>query len=301
MSTPITETEHRHFPYSAVPGRERLVWPGNARIAVPVFLHFECMDFDAAPATVQDTRWKERRQPDVRLYTWHEYGNRVAIFRVLDLLDRHGLRVTVAANALACERYPFLVKAFLERGYEIAAHGIAANRMISSAMPEDEEHAFIQETLARIHQACGVRPVGWISQDHGESRRTPAHLAQLGIRYVADWPNDDQPYRMPGAGGLVSLPAAGEWDDLKLLWDRRLQAWRFPEMINDALDQLDAEGAGTGRYFALSLHPWLIGAPHRITYLEQTLKALSARRAIWNAAAGDIASHAFPPDQSQIP
>jgi allantoinase len=290
------DADHAHFTYSALPTRAPLIWPGNASIAVPIILHFECMAFDAPAGSVQDTRWNERRQPDLRLCAWYEYGNRVAMYRVLELLDRYGLRATVAANALACERYPSLIDLFQARGYEIVAHGMAANQMVSSAMSENTERTFIVETLDRIESACATRPAGWISQDFGESRRTPALLAECGIQYIADWPNDDQPYRMEGAAGLISLPAPGEWDDQRLLWDRKVQAWHYPRIVSDALDTLEAEAhrLATGRYFALSLHPWLIGAPHRVAYLEQTLAALAARSEIWNAAAKDIAAHACP-------
>jgi allantoinase len=193
MTNQARNADHKHFSHSALPTRERLIWPGQALVAVPIILHFECMAFDAPPESIQDTRWKERRQPDLRLCAWYEYGNRVAMFRVLDLLDRYGLRVTVAANALACERYPLLVDTFITRGYEIAAHGVAANQMISSAMSEEAERAFILDALARIQTICGTVPTGWIGQDFGESFRTPAMLAERGMQYVADWPNDDQP------------------------------------------------------------------------------------------------------------
>lgn len=236
------EREHSLFPYSPIPARSSLRLPGDAKVALSIVLHFECMDFDIAAETAKDPRWRERVQPDPRHFSWYEYGNRVAIFRILDLLDRLELRVTVAANALACERYPYLVGEFLRRGYEIAAHGHAANSMISSAMPVEVERDLIDDVVSRIEECCELPVEGWISQDYGQSFSSPRLLAEAGLKYMIDWPNDDHPFAMTGAGGIVSIPAAFELDDMRLFIERKVQAWRYPEMVADAVTCLLGEG-----------------------------------------------------------
>ena len=283
--------EQPHFPNSVLPSRRPLRWPGGAAIALTIFLHFEAVDIDPPRGTVADPRWRERATPDVRLLSFHEYGHRVAIFRVLDLLDRLDLKVTVAGNALAFERYPYLVEAFRRRGYDLAARGPSANFMLSSALTRDAERAAIADTLTRIQAATGLKPVGWVGQDFGESTNTPALLAQAGLRYVSDWPNDDQPFAMTGAEGLVSVPVPYELDDMRLFIERRLQAWHFPPMLHAALDRLAEEGTEQGRCMPLSIHPWVFGAPHRIRYLEEALTAASRRPDIWPATAADVAAH----------
>lgn len=281
--------DHALYPYLPFPKRPRLQWPDNARIALCLFLYFEHMDFNAANDAVRDPRWKDRFERDFRIYSWYEYGNRVGIFRILDLLDRYGLKVTVAANAQACERCPYLVESFRKRGYEIAAHGIAANAMISSRMSEAEERAALEEAISRVTVATGARPTGWIGQDYGESPRTPQLLADMGMTYLADWPNDDQPYRMSVGADFVSIPNQVEWDDMKLLWDRRLQMPRYPQIVGDAFDRLYEEGAETGRFFGLNIHPWLLGSAHRIGYIEKVIEAIAAKSGIWQTTAGEVA------------
>jgi len=292
MTTAIgpAQGEHRLFDYSPLPSHPELIWPGKARLALPIVVHFECMDFDAAPDAVRDPRWRERIQPDPRHYSWYEYGNRVAIFRILDSLDRLGLTATIAANALACERYPYLVERFLKRGYEFAAHGHAANGMISSALSLDQERDAVGEAIRRIETSTNARVAGWIAQDFGESTHTPQVLRDAGLTYVADWPNDDQPYLMTGAGGLVSIPAAFEWDDMRLFMERRMQAWRYPEIVGDAFRRLYAEGETHPGVLPISIHPWVFGAPHRVRYLEETLKAIVSQGSVWNATTGQIAN-----------
>ena len=287
---PPRDGEHALFAASNIASRPQLPWPAGTRVALLLVLHLECMDFDAPPETTADPRWRERVWPDPRLQSWYEYGNRVAIFRVLDLLDRLGLKATVAANALACERYPSLVERLVARGFEIAAHGPAANRMISDKLDEAAERQLIGETLARIEATTGSRPQGWIAQDFGESPGTPKLLAEAGLRYLADWPNDDEPYAMEGAGGIVSLPAAYELDDLRLFIERRLQAWRYPPLIRDAFATLSAEGATRPRVLPLSIHPWVFGAPHRLRHLAEALTFLAGQDGLWSARALDLAA-----------
>jgi allantoinase len=283
--------DHAHYAYSPMPKRPTIVWPNGAHLAVCIYLYFEFLEFDQPPGIVRDPRLRSRPRPDCREFSWYEYGNRVGVFRILDALDRYGFKATVAANAEACQRFPYLVDAFRRRGYEIAAHGITASRMVSSAMSDVEERAFIAESLSAVETATGVRPKGWFSQDYNESSRTPTLLAEADLSYLCDWPNDDQPYLMTTVPDLVSLPNHAQWDDLLLLWDRRIQVPRYPAIVGEAFHCLLQEGAASGRFFSLGVHPWLMGAPHRMRYFESALANISAARPIWQATAGEVADH----------
>jgi allantoinase len=291
MSTRQIGMDHSLYRYSAIPRREPLRWPGGARLAICVYLYFEYMEFDQPRNIVRDPRLKDRPRPDCREYSWYQYGNRVGIFRIIELLDRYGIKATVAANSEAVVRFPYLVEAFAKRGYEFAAHGSTASRMITSRMSDEEERAAIASDLDRIERSTGSRPVGWIGQDYAESPRTPSILSKLGLRYLADWPNDDQPFLMLVGQQIVSLPNHVQWDDLHLLWDRRLQMPRYPQIVGEAFDRLYEEGATSGRFFDLGIHPWLLGAPHRIRYLDIVLAKLAETPHIWQTVAADVAKH----------
>lgn len=47
----------------------------------------------------------------MRTYTQREYGNRVGIFRVMDALDRRGIRATFVIDAVVAQHYPVLLEA----------------------------------------------------------------------------------------------------------------------------------------------------------------------------------------------
>ena len=280
------------YDYSPFPARPKLAWPGNARVGFFVLLHLEYWELIPDESSHRDPRHVGEFGsfvPDYRTWTQREYGNRAGIFRVLDVLDRYQVRAGVAVNAVAAERYPYLVEQFRKRRYEFIAHGHSANRMITSKMGEAEERAEIAGCLDAIEKAAGVRPAGWLGQDYGESQRTPGLLAEAGIEYVLDWPNDDQPYVMKTAPApLVSLPNQPEWDDVQQVILRRIPLPRYADMVGEAFELLHQEG---GQVFNLSVHPWVMGVPHRIKYLDEALRRVERFGNVWQATPGEIAAH----------
>ena len=99
-----------------------------------------------------------------------------------------------------------LVKEGQSRGAEFIAHGLSRRHIIHIGMSEDEECQYIRASIAAVERATGTRPVGWSGPDFQETPNTPNLLAAEGIRYVCDWGNDEQPYRMtPQTGELYSL------------------------------------------------------------------------------------------------
>jgi allantoinase len=286
--------DHALYAHAPFPDRPQLAWPGGARLALCVFLYVEHWELDPPKGAIYDQRHDGPlggSYPNYKVHTQFEYGNRVGIFRILDALERHRVPITVAVNAGACAAYPPLMRELTRRDCEFAAHGAFATRLLSSRMSEIEERAAINESIDTIEQAVGRRPRGWIGQDFGESTRTPRLLAEAGLSYVADWTNDDQPYFMNTTLPLVSIPNQAEWDDVQIVWHRKVHPAVHRDGVIEAFERLYQEGASTGMLFGLHLHPWLIGRPHRIGYLEEMLTRLTARRDVWMTTAGAVADH----------
>jgi allantoinase len=285
--------DHELYRFSALPLRPRFQWPNGASAAFHVTLTIEHWELTPPPGSVKDQRFLSEfgpYEPDYRTWTQREYGNRVGIFRVLDMLDRHAIRASVAIGASACERYPALVAEVTRRGFEVLAHGTHATRIISSKMTDAEQRATIAASIEAVTRATGSTPKGWLSQDQGEAQNTPALLAEAGIDYLVDWSNDDQAYLMHP--GLVSIPHQIEWDDIVLFWLRRVETWRYPDLVEEAARRLADEGAISGRNFGLSIHPWLFGMAHRIRYLDEALRRLRNIDGLWQATTGEIAAWA---------
>ncbi len=292
MSTRRPGMDNPYYAYAPMPARPRLSWPNGASVAFWVLLHLEYWELDPPKEAVRDPRFVSEFGnffPDYRSWSQREYGNRVGIFRILEVLDRYGVKATVAAGSAACVRYPALIAEFSRRGYELVAHGSHATRLISSRMSEAEECAFIADAIQAVARAVGKVPRGWLGQDHGESARTPRLLAEAGIDHLLDWANDDQPYAMRVGPPLIAIPNQVEWDDVQLFWLRRVDSWRYPALVGEAIEVLDKEGEHSGRSFGLSLHSWLFGMAHRIRYLEEALGRVTAHRALWQARTSEIA------------
>jgi peptidoglycan/xylan/chitin deacetylase (PgdA/CDA1 family) len=285
--------DHEHYDWSPLSKRGALRWPDNARVALCVIVNLEHMEWRPPEGSYQLPSLAggldPRPFPDYARLSHREYGHRVGIFRVLDVLERHRIPPTVAMDVLTAEHYPYLVRHCRQGGCEIIGHGISVSRMITSRMSEAEERQYLQEAVDRLTRAVGTTPVGWLGPEYGESARTPQLLAEIGMRYVCDWPNDEQPYRMTARQGeLFALPIMLELDDVNALWYRRLAIDRYAELLVESFERLYRDGAHSGRLLVLNLHPWLIGQPFRIGYLERALGAMVRRQGVWAANGATI-------------
>ena len=286
--------DHDHYEYYPLNGtRPALRWPNDCRVALCVVVSLDIMEWvtpqDGYQLPTLAGGYGPSPFPDVTRWSHREYGHRVGVFRLLDMLEKHGIKPTVAMDALTAENYPFLVDHCQSRGCEIIAHGISASRMITSQMGEEQEREYIASSLARLAGATGSPARGWLGQEYGESERTPQLLAEAGIDYVCDWVNDDQPYTMSaGQGGLCALPMTLPLDDVAALWERRVAMSRYVGMAKDTFDALYHEGASNGRLIALNLRPWLSGQPFRVRYLNEALGDITGHDGVWPATGSEI-------------
>ncbi len=303
--------DHPYYDWSPLPSRPRIEWPDRSPLAVGAVVVLEHVEWEP-PADAYSLRRRSGGlarlpAPDYPQLTIREYGHRVGIFRLLDLLERHGVAATVAVDALTAEHYGWLVSHLVERGCEIAGRGIAATRLITSKNSETEERDAIARSLDAIESAAGVRPTTWFSAEGVESFRTPALLAEAGVDTLLDWPNDEQPvlmttdgvlagvHRPQGTAPMVSLPLFLEADDEFALWHRRvsLDGWR--DIITGAATRMHRDGtehpAGS-RLLMLTLRPWLAGQPFRAQVLDEALAQVTALSNIHTATARDLAAHA---------
>jgi len=273
------------FPYVPITQRPKLTWPGGARVALWVIPNIEVFALD------EPVPFGSGKVPDV--YTWaaRDYGARVGIWRIMEVLSRHGVRGTVALNSEVCDAYPQIIDEAIRLKWEFMGHNESNSRRLID-VPPDDERRLIRNTFARIGKATGKRPVGWLSSGLQETWHTLDYLLDEGCRYVADWVNDDQPYLMDvGDRRLVSIPYSAEINDLPAFQVRQRTAEEFATMIRRQFDVLYREGATSGRVMAIALHPYLIGVPHRIGALDTSLDYICAHDGVWLATGEEIVGH----------
>jgi peptidoglycan/xylan/chitin deacetylase (PgdA/CDA1 family) len=274
--------EHGRFPYSPIVDRPPLRWPNGARVAMWFIPNIEYIHFDKLFAASH----AKMVPPDIINYSQYDYGNRVAIFRLMDVLDRHGIRATVALNADVCDVYPAIIREGRRRNWEWMGHG-QTNGQRLNGLPEDEERRIIGDALRVIEAATGTRPRGWLGPGLEENPRTPDYLKAAGLDYVADWCNDDQPYPMrTDHGTLYSIPYSTEINDV-LVFPAH-SPHEFTRRIKDQFDVLYEEGARSARVMAIAVHPGKVAVPHRIRHLAEALEHISRRDHVWWATGGEI-------------
>jgi peptidoglycan/xylan/chitin deacetylase (PgdA/CDA1 family) len=287
------------YPWSPIVSRPPLRWPDNARVALAVIVNLEHWDWEVpagtpvavSPMGGPEGLWtgNQPQFPDIGGWGNHEYGNRVGIFRILGLFDKHGITPTLALDRTVAEHYPTLVEEGRKRGAEFIAHGLSRRRLIHTGMTEDEERAYIRASIDAVEQATGKRPIGWSGPDFQETPNTPHLLAEEGIRYVCDWGNDEQPYRMtPRNGELYSLGVNAYLDDNYIHLHGRRTIDETSLLWREWFDGLYADGAATGRMMVLHLHPWIMGQPWRIRHLDEVLGHICARKGVWKATGAEI-------------
>jgi len=275
------------YDYTPIVERDPIAWPNGARVAFYVGLNVEHFHVDS-PST---SLWQATASlvPDPLNYGWRDYGPRVAIWRLIESLDRHRIRASVLLNSEVCARYPQIIEAGLARDWAWLAHG-KTNSVLQTGMAVEEERAHLAEVVGTIEAATGSRPRGWLGPGLTETFHTPALLAELGLRYVLDWTSDDQPYPL-NVPGMISVPYSVELNDLGMFISKGLTGPEAVQMIKDQFDQLYRDSAQSGRVMALALHPFVIGQPFRLKYLDQALEYIAQHDGVWLTTSDEIAEH----------
>ncbi len=274
--------DNERYPYWPLPERPAIKWPNDARVAFWVIPNVEHFRFDRLNSNMAFS-------PDVYEYAMRDYGSRVGIWRMMDVLDKHNLRATVALNADVCKFEPQIIKAGVERNWDWMGHGISNSERLVG-LDEAEERKLIQSVVATIKENTGAPPSGWLGPGLGETQNTPDLLAEAGVTYVADWVADDQPFPMRvKSGRLISVPYSQELNDIPVFMRKGLTPEQFHQIVCDQFDVLYEESAQSGRVMALALHPFLSGHPFRSKWLDRSLQHITSHEKVWLTTGGEIA------------
>jgi peptidoglycan/xylan/chitin deacetylase (PgdA/CDA1 family) len=195
-------------------------------------------------------------------------------------------------NSAVLEACPQIVARLNARGDEYVGHG-RSNAERQDGLWEEDEARLIAECTEVVARLSGRRPEGWLGPGLAESRVTPDLLKEAGYRYVMDWPMDDQPIWMrTRAGPILSVPYPIELNDLPALVFRRHTGRQFARMIIDQFDEMLAQSRKYPLVFAVALHPFVIGQPHRLRAFREALRHIHGHREeLWITTPGEIARY----------
>jgi len=279
-------------------------WPGGARIAVQFVLNYEeggescVLHGDAASEVflselVTAQAYQSRH---LTMESMYEYGSRVGVWRILREFERRRLPLTVFGVASALQRYPELVSAFLENGYEIANHGL---RWIHhQQMPEATERSHIAEADRLLRELTqGEWPLGWYTgRDSPNTRRLVVDLGRYD--YDSDYYGDDLPFWMRverSDGSTVPhlvVPYSLDSNDMRFVQAQGFNTGdHFFTYLRDSFDTLYAEGEEKPKMMSVGMHCRLLGKPGRIGALQRFLDHIEAHDRVWICRRIDIARH----------
>ncbi len=286
------------YDFVPMPDRKPLKFPNGARLALMLSFNLEYWDlikdteepyYPGGPSILPDPL--PGNVADLPNYTWREYGQRVGIWRLIDIFDKAGVPASCTMNAKMGLERRRVVDAVNERGWELVAHNYVQTELLTDYAHEpDKEREVIRETL-RVYQDVVGRPAkGWLSSSLRCTTNTSDILAEEGLIFHTDIMNDDQPYLIrTDHGPIVSVPYSNEVNDFQIFFRRGMSTSMAAEVIIEQFDELYREGAESGRLMNIGIHPHVWGHPFRVRALREFLAHVKRFDGVWFAKREEIA------------
>ena len=261
--------------YSPISSRAPLKLPDGKRMAVWVIVNVEEWDINQTmPRTVLTPPAGGSPMPDIPNWAWHEYGNRVGFWRMLKVFDDFKIPAALAINGSAIAAYPQISDAAKARNWEFMGHGFTQRNMQKVENEQDD----IRKTADVIQAATGRRPRGWLGPGLTESWNTPDLLKQEGYEYVCDWVLDDQPvWLKTTTSPIVNIPYTQECNDVAMMLIQHHKASEYYDRAIDQFEQIYEDSAESARIMALVVHPYIMGAPHRLKHFRRIFETIQQK------------------------
>ena len=284
-STPMVAMRERLVD-SPIVDRVPIRWPNGARVALWVAPNIEHYEFLPAEKSVRDP-WPRTPHPDILGYGLRDYGNRVGVWRLMEVFDALKIRCTVSLSMAVLDMYPKIAQAMISRDWELMSHGLFNTRYHWN-LSEGQERAAIEKCCEIHRRHVGTDLPGWFSPAASNTLATPDLVAEAGIGYLCDLYHDDEPtWVRVRRGSLVSLPYSMEIND-SIAWRRGVEAEAFAQKVRDEFDTLYAEGATAPKVMNIAVHPFIMGQPHRIRHLADALGYVLGHEGVWCATGSEI-------------
>ena len=225
-------------------------WPARQPLAVSVSVMLEGWAEGSAPGIGPIGNPLKPGVPDLQALSWAEYGPKAGAWRLLDLLDREGVRAVFYTSGVVAERYPDLPAAIAMRGHVVAAHGWSQGTL-PPYLTGDAEQSDIIRCVDVLSRTAGRHPHGWLSPRCTPSAMTSRLLVHSGFRWHADMFDADLPYWIATEdGSLLGMPFTMEVNDMPLY----VRYGNEPEAFSRTLARILAGWGSTGQSVRLPRH-----------------------------------------------
>jgi peptidoglycan/xylan/chitin deacetylase (PgdA/CDA1 family) len=270
--------------------RPKIVWPGGKKLAFWVAPNIEFYELNP-PKNPSRPGWP-KPAPDVVAYSQRDWGNRVGHWRLMELMDRYGMRGSISLSTGLIDHHPEITEACVERRWEFFSHGIY-NTRYSYNMDEAQERAMIEDSIRSIQAATGQRIRGYLAPALTHTERTMDLLAEYDFWYTCDLFQDDQPQPIKTkTGRMISMPYSLEVNDVIIYTQQGITPTAYADLLKRHFDQLLEEGEQSGTVMCIPLHAYLVSQPHRLRAFEEAFKHVEAHAGdVWITTAVEIAAH----------
>jgi len=257
------------------------VWPNGAKVAV-------LLSFDVDNETVA---WWEG-EPTISELSRGEYGSRVALRRIVDLLKQEDVQASFFIPALSLHLAPKMADEIkrLPR-HEFAVHGWIHER--NTQVPAEKEREMVINSIKMLTDLTGEKPVGYRAPSWDFSAATPSILKEAGFLYESSMMSDDRPYELVIGGkpsGIVELPVEWILDDAPLLNPRGTNYANPRELLEVLKDEFDV-AYKEGTMFLMTMHPHVSGHRSRIVVLEELIRYIKSKDKVWFATHQEAAEY----------
>ena len=272
----------------------RQFWPDGIRLVISISMQFEA---GGQPAKGTDSPFPkvdfpENISSDAAANTWFAYGYREGIPRMLDLWDRHGIKVTSHMIGEAVQRHPDLAREIVARGHEASGHGPGWSSQY--AMTREEEKQFLITGADMVEEVTGQRPIGYNCNWLRRGPNTLSLLQELGYLYHIDDLSRDEPFIEPVNGkDFVVVPYTLRNNDILLIEGRNYSPSKFIEQIKLDFDQLYEEAGRRRRMMSVSAHDRISGTPQMVREWDEFLKYAKGRTGVAFLRKDEIARYAL--------
>lgn len=274
--------------------RSPIKWPDGARIAITPCVAFETWPEElGAPGSLQ----QENRRPqptnavtkkNLATITDREFGERVGVFRMLEIFQKEGIQTTFFPTGITVENYPDVFKEIVAQGHEIGTETWIHD--YSYMKKRDKEKKDLQKTVKIVQETVGKPPKGYLSTGVSPSADTPEIITELGYTYWMDPQHEETPYTLKIKG--TELTVLSYFQDLND-YSTFQRAGRTPRELlqqwKDCFDCLYEEGAKDPKFLIWGNHPFIGGRPYRAPMLREFIRYAKGHSRVWFARSGDIA------------
>lgn len=273
---------------------EGVFWPDGHRLVISISMQFEA---GGQPAKGTDSPFPKVDFPDsvpadLATNTWFAYGYREGIPRMLDLWDRHGVKVTSHMIGDAVKKHPELAREIVKRGHEAAGHGPRWSSQYAMSLAEEKQ--FIEQAASMVDQVTGQRPVGYNCNWLRRGPNTLSLLQEAGYVYHIDDVSRDEPFiEQVNGKEFVVVPYTLRNNDILLIEGRNYSPDKFLAQIKRDFDQLYVEAGHRRRMMSISAHDRISGSPQMVNVWDEFLAYAKSKPGVAFMRKDDIARFAL--------